>query len=666
MSRTGDFGSFGRLTRRVCTLLIATVVVALVASPRTAAQGTYVFTVIVPEGSNLGFPPPVAINSAGQVAFVGTPPSAAYGVYRGDGTTLTLVYDPGVPNTQAPPTGAVAINASGTVAFGTYGPAFGSQIVLSDGGATHVNGPWVAGGEPSINDAGRFVYGISNGVDAGIAIDAAITPLAVPGDPMPGGTLAGAHFPLVNNSGQVAFFGSLTDGSAHFFRTSVTPGGPVVAMGSSNGGSLLFGMNDAGHIAYLGLPAVGPATALYVSDGATQTPVVVATPDFLLEPHMTPINDAGHVAFVAQAGSATPVRRVYVWHGSGLWEVIGQGDTIPGLGTVLDFSIGNDSLNDRDQVAFTVRYDDGGGTDKYAVVRADPVNVPPVAVDASLSAIEDTPAAGTLVGSDVHSDPLTFSIAANGTLGAATITDAATGAFSYVPNPDAHGTDTFTFTVSDGVFDSNIATVSVTVAPVNDPPVATGDSVLAVSGVSINGFLHATDVDGPPLTYSMVSNPSLGSAVITNATTGAFTYSPPAGSSGGGIIAPLASLVDTVTFKASDGALDSNVATVTFTLRVDDAPPSLLDLRVVTREGRAVAGRLAATNLPRGRPTFELVSAAERGTVSLQPATGAFVYRPRPGVHGVDRFTVRVRAGHATSNVAEVTVVIAPRADRRR
>jgi Bacterial Ig domain len=515
----------------------------------------------------------------------------------------------------------------------------------------------------------RTVYGISNGVDAGIAIDAAITALAVPGDPMPGGTLAGAHFPLVNNSGQVAFYGSLAEGTAHFFRTTVTPGDPVVAMGSSNGGSMLFGMNDLGHIAYLGHPPSGPGSgpaALFVSDGTTQTAVVVATPDFILEPHMTPINDAGHVAGVAQDGSATPVRRVYVWHGSGLWEVIGQGDGIPGLGTVLDFSIGNDSLNDRDQLAIAVRYDAGGGSDKYAVVRADPVNVAPVAADASLSAVEDTPAAGTLVGSDVHSDPLTFSIVASGTLGTATITDAATGAFNYVPDPDAHGTDTFTFKVSDGVFDSNIATVSVTIAPVNDPPVATGDSVLAVSGLSIHGFLQASDVDGPPLTFSLVSNASLGSAVITNTTTGAFTYTPPAGSSGNGVITPMASLIDTVTFKASDGALDSNVATVMFTLRVDDAPPSLLDLRVVTRDGRAVAGRLAATNLPPGRPTFELVSSAERGTVSLRGGTGAFVYRPRQGVYGVDRFTVRVRAGLVTSNVAEVTVVVEPRVAGRR
>jgi hypothetical protein len=50
----------------------------------------------------------------------------------------------------------------------------------------------------------------------------------------------------------------------------------------------------------------------------------------------------------------------------------------------------------------------------------------------------------------------------------ATITNVATGAFTYVPNPDANGVDTFTFQVSDGVLTSNIATVTVTITPVDE------------------------------------------------------------------------------------------------------------------------------------------------------------------------------------------------------
>ncbi|HEU5100853.1 MAG TPA: Ig-like domain-containing protein [Roseiflexaceae bacterium] len=71
-----------------------------------------------------------------------------------------------------------------------------------------------------------------------------------------------------------------------------------------------------------------------------------------------------------------------------------------------------------------------------------------------------------------------------------------------------------------------------------------------------SGTLSATDPEGAALTYSIVSNGSKGVARITDATTGAFTYTPSAGATGN----------DSFTFKASDGQLDSNVATVTVTI----------------------------------------------------------------------------------------------------
>lgn len=647
--------------RRPLALAVMLVSVSVGVSSRLGAQGAYTFTVIAPSGAVLGSPVFTAINNSGQVAFFGTPPLAPYGVHRGDGTTLTTVYSPGVPNTQAPPSGPVAINASGTVAFHTYGPAFGSQIVLSDGsGATHLNGPWLPASEPSVNDAGQFVYGIQNGVDNGVAIGSAIVPLAVPGDVVPGGTLTGANVPLVNNNGQVVFLGALSDGTRRFFRTSTTPGGPIIDMGSSGNGSLLFGLNDLGQIAYLGVPTVGPA-AIYISDGVVETPVVVSTANLQPEAHMTPINDLGHVAFVAQDAGA--VRRIYVWNGNGLWDVVGQGDTIPSLGTVLDVAIGNDSLNDRDQLAISVRYDDGSGTDKYAVVRADPVDVAPVAVDSPLATAEDTAVSGAFNGSDVHGDPLTFAVVGNGTLGTAVVTNAATGAFTYTPNPDAFGTDTLTFTATDGTFVSNVGTVTVTITPVNDAPVATSAAVLAVTGATVTGVLQGADVDGPALTYSIVSGPSVGQAQLTNPATGAFQYIPPQPSSGT-ILMPLAALVDTLTFKVSDGSLDSNVATVAFTLRIDEAP-FLPDVRLRTQSGRAVAGRLAIVGESTSGASFEVVSSPVLGAVTLG-RDGRFVYRPTPGVRGVDHFGVRARVGRTVSNVAEVTVAIASRTPSRR
>jgi hypothetical protein len=98
-----------------------------------------------------------------------------------------------------------------------------------------------------------------------------------------------------------------------------------------------------------------------------------------------------------------------------------------------------------------------------------PGNNPPVATNGALTTTEDVAANSVLTATDGDGPaPLTFSIVTNGTRGTATITNPATGAFTYTPNPNEHGTDTVTFKASDGAADSNIATIAVTIDQVGD------------------------------------------------------------------------------------------------------------------------------------------------------------------------------------------------------
>jgi uncharacterized repeat protein (TIGR03803 family) len=177
---------------------------------------------------------------------------------------------------------------------------------------------------------------------------------------------------------------------------------------------------------------------------------------------------------------------------------------------------------------------------------------PPIADDAAFTTNEDEPFTGTLTASSPGGAPLTYSIVTNGTLGTAVITDADTGAFSYTPNADASGADTFTFKANDGTADSNIATITVTITPVNDAPIAADGSLSTTQSTIATGTLVATDIDGPALTFTIGQNGTKGMATITDASTGAFTYTPNAGASG----------ADTFTFSASDGSLPSNIATI--------------------------------------------------------------------------------------------------------
>ena len=88
-------------------------------------------------------------------------------------------------------------------------------------------------------------------------------------------------------------------------------------------------------------------------------------------------------------------------------------------------------------------------------------NVAPVAVDQMLTTQADIAFDGTLTASDEDGDALTFGLGENGSLGSAEVnTD---GTFTYTPNAQVTGSDSFTFTVSDGVTPDVTATVSVTI-----------------------------------------------------------------------------------------------------------------------------------------------------------------------------------------------------------
>ncbi|MBW7474690.1 cadherin-like domain-containing protein [Paenibacillus oenotherae] len=95
-------------------------------------------------------------------------------------------------------------------------------------------------------------------------------------------------------------------------------------------------------------------------------------------------------------------------------------------------------------------------------------NHPPVAHAGTLSLAEDTAATGTLSGTDVDGDAITYSLESQANKGTVTITNSSTGAYTYVPNPNANGPDTFTFKVSDGTAYSAAAQVSVHIEPVED------------------------------------------------------------------------------------------------------------------------------------------------------------------------------------------------------
>jgi hypothetical protein len=177
-----------------------------------------------------------------------------------------------------------------------------------------------------------------------------------------------------------------------------------------------------------------------------------------------------------------------------------------------------------------------------------------VANDQSVTTNEDTAKAITLVANNLYGNPITYQIVddpLHGTL------SGSSSSRTYTPDANYNGPDSFTFrgrTGSPGSYSySNTATVTITVSPVNDAPVAYAQSQTTNEDTAKSITLTGSDVDGDTLTFSVVASPSHGSL---SGSPPALTYTPTANYYG----------TDSFTFKANDGTVDSNTATVSITV----------------------------------------------------------------------------------------------------
>ena len=187
----------------------------------------------------------------------------------------------------------------------------------------------------------------------------------------------------------------------------------------------------------------------------------------------------------------------------------------------------------------------------------DPINHPPVAYDQQVDTLEDEPVEFELQAYDEDEDPLVYIIDASPIHG---VLETLGGPWvRYTPAPDFNGTDVFQFHVNDGELSSGVATVTITVEPVNDPPEANDDGYGVdqdeVLQVPAPGVLdNDTDVEGDPLSALLIEDVSHGTLDLQP--DGSFTYTPDPGFSG----------ADGFVYRAFDGFDESNDADVTLTV----------------------------------------------------------------------------------------------------
>ncbi len=287
-------------------------------------------------------------------------------------------------------------------------------------------------------------------------------------------------------------------------------------------------------------------------------------------------------------------------------------------------------------------HDYGQGSGPLATFRTLPLNEAPVASAGVASGDEDAASiTGTLTATDAESDPFTFAKVADPAHGSVTVLS--NGSYTYIPAANYHGTDSFTFKANDGK-DSNIATITITINSVPDAPVATGASKNAITGRDTTGQLVATDGDGDTLTYAKVADPTKGVVVVTTA--GAYTYTPTPGQLG----------ADSFTFKASDGAGDSNIATISLTI-VANSTPEADEATFKGQRDDLIADTLTGSDADNDALTFAEGTPPTHGELELK-SDGSFRYMPDSGYIGIDSFTFTVTDGYSASSPATATLVI--------
>lgn len=272
-------------------------------------------------------------------------------------------------------------------------------------------------------------------------------------------------------------------------------------------------------------------------------------------------------------------------------------------------------------------------------------NSAPVAQNQTVTATEDTAQSLTLTATDADGGALNYTVLtapAHGTLVGTAPT------LIYTPAANYNGSDSFTFKANDGQLDSNVALITISVAPVNDPPIANNGTVLLQEDGSAAIQLSASDVDGDPLTYVIVSYPTHG---LLAGAPPSLSYAPAANYFG----------QDTLTYYATDGTAQSNTAAISIVIAPVNDPPSASSLAVQTQEDTAAAVTLQATDLEDDALTYTIHVAPQHG--SLSGTAPELSYAPAADYNGTDSFSYIANDGHLDSNEAVVSITITPAND---
>ena len=326
----------------------------------------------------------------------------------------------------------------------------------------------------------------------------------------------------------------------------------------------------------------------------------------------------------------------------------------PGLGTV-DTPAGmaptytpNPNVFGTD--TFSFRFENEGIVSNITTVFVSiiPVNDAPTASSFSESIDEDTSLHTTLQVDDVDLDTLSISITDTPDHGTYTLVD---DALTYTPAANYFGTDSISYTVTDGIDTSSQATLSITITGTPDNPVAQDLSFTCPEDHPLNKQLLGADVDMDSLTYEILSAPANGLLTLPDANNPDFTYTPNAHYAG----------ADQFLYRVHDGSTWSAAGTVDIQVLPINDKPVVPALNESTNEDMALVINLAGTDVENSPLTYFVASYPSHGSISTSGNT--FTYTPHEHYNGTDQLTYRCYDGQLWSDAQTIAITINPQQD---
>lgn len=292
--------------------------------------------------------------------------------------------------------------------------------------------------------------------------------------------------------------------------------------------------------------------------------------------------------------------------------------------------------------SFTYRVSDGHSSDQATVTVAVAAGAPPVALPVAVTASEDASAPWIPSVSDPDSPVFTCTIAFRPANGTATVATDCSGG-SYRPDADFAGGDAFTYTVSDGV-SSDIATVTVTVTAINDPPVAAGAVLeMAEDAGQFSFALTISDVDDVTFLCTISTVPQHGSVVV-------------AGDCSGGSYTPAADYFgpDGFAFTACDSGGLCDAASIAVTVTPVNDAPTAGSVSFAAAEGEQVTWTPAVSDVDGDVLTCSILTGPTQGSVTVAADCSGGTFTAGEDDEG---FTYQVSDGSLTATaVCSVTI----------